>query len=107
MLFQGQLLGKKKGAEKIRAWVDPPHPLIWAMPERKRFFSVDVFPFTILCPTDWSRQLFRLQQDYKCFLQIAEVSKGSKFAEEIREEQEEKKREEEVTFKQFFLFIHR
>jgi len=34
---------------------------------------------------------------------IAEVSKGSKFAEEIREEQEEKKREEEVTFKYFFV----
>ena len=31
----------KKG-QKIRAWVDP--PLILAMPERKRFFSVDVFP---------------------------------------------------------------
>ena len=28
--------------------------------------------------------------------QIAEVSKGSKFAEEIKEEQEERKREEEV-----------
>ena len=31
------------------------------------------------------------------------MSKGSKFAEEIREEQEEKKREEEVTFKYFFV----
>ena len=31
----------KKG-QKIRAWVDP--PLIRAMPERKRFFSIDVFP---------------------------------------------------------------
>ena len=31
----------KKG-QKIRVWVDP--PLIRAMPERKRFFSVDVFP---------------------------------------------------------------
>ena len=30
--------------------------------------------------------------------QIAEVSKGSKFAEEIKEEQEERKREEEVSF---------
>ena len=30
--------------------------------------------------------------------QIAEVSKGSKFAEEIKEEQEERKREEEVHF---------
>ena len=32
----------KKG-QKIRAWVDPP-PLIRAMPERKRFFFIDVFP---------------------------------------------------------------
>ena len=32
--------GGKKG-QKIRAWVDP--PLIRAMPERKRFFSIDVF----------------------------------------------------------------
>ena len=28
--------------QKIRAWVDA--PLIQAMPERKRFFSIDVFP---------------------------------------------------------------
>ena len=35
----------KKG-QKIRAWVTPPSPppLIWAMPERKRFFSIDVIP---------------------------------------------------------------
>ena len=32
----------KKG-QKIRAWVDP-LPLIRAMPERKRFFSVNAFP---------------------------------------------------------------
>ena len=36
--------GGKKG-QKIRAWVDPP-PLIRAMPERKRFFPVDLFPFS-------------------------------------------------------------
>ena len=34
--------GGKKG-QKIRAWVDPP-PYIRAMPKRKRFFSIDVFP---------------------------------------------------------------
>ena len=33
--------------------------------------------------------------------QIAEVSKGSKFAEEIKEEQEERKREEEVLLSLF------
>ena len=33
----------KKG-QKNRAWVDPPY-LIWAMPERKRFFPIDVFPY--------------------------------------------------------------
>ena len=41
-----QLLTKNallKRGPKIRAWVDPP-PIIWAMPERKRFFSIDVFP---------------------------------------------------------------
>ena len=32
----------KKG-QKIRAWVDP-SPLIRAMPERKLFFCIDVFP---------------------------------------------------------------
>ena len=36
--------GGKKG-QKIRAWVDPP-PYIRAMPKRKRFFSIDVFPNT-------------------------------------------------------------
>ena len=30
---------------KIRAWVDPP-PIFRAMPERKRFFFIDVFPYT-------------------------------------------------------------
>ena len=35
----------KKG-QQIRAWVDPPHPLIGIMPERKRFFFIDVFPNT-------------------------------------------------------------
>ena len=34
----------KKG-QKIRARVDPP-PLIRAMPERKRFFFIDVFPIS-------------------------------------------------------------
>ena len=34
----------KKG-QKIRAWVEPPPTLIRAMPERKRFFFIDVFPF--------------------------------------------------------------
>ena len=33
-----------KEGQKIRAWVDPP-PLIWAMPERKRFFSIEAFPY--------------------------------------------------------------
>ena len=34
----------KKG-QKIRAWVDlDPSPLIREMPERKRFFSIDVSP---------------------------------------------------------------
>ena len=31
-----------KEGQKMRAWVDP--PLIRAMPERKRFFCIDVFP---------------------------------------------------------------
>ena len=30
----------KKEGQKIRAWVDPPSPIIRAMPERKRFFSL-------------------------------------------------------------------
>ena len=34
-----------KEGQKIRAWVDPP-PLIRAMPERKRFFFIDVFPIS-------------------------------------------------------------
>ena len=33
-----------KEGQKIRAWVDP--PLIRAMPERKRFFFIDVFPLS-------------------------------------------------------------
>ena len=39
----------KKRGQKIRAWVDPP-PIIRAMPERKRFFSIDVFPYKSGCP---------------------------------------------------------
>ena len=39
--------------------------------------------------------------NYLTSFQIAEVSKGSKFAEEIKEEQEERKREEEVNFVKF------
>ena len=35
-----------KEGQKIRAWVDP--PLIQAMPERKRFFSIEAFPYVIL-----------------------------------------------------------
>ena len=35
-----------KEGQKIRAWVDPPTPhLIRAMPERKRFFFIEVFPY--------------------------------------------------------------
>ena len=33
-----------KEGQKIRAWVDPHPPIIRAMPERKRFFSIEVFP---------------------------------------------------------------
>ena len=33
-----------KEGQKIRAWVDPP-PLIQAMPERKRLFSIEAFPY--------------------------------------------------------------
>ena len=33
-----------KEGQKIRALVDPSPPIIRAMPERKRFFSVDLFP---------------------------------------------------------------
>ena len=33
-----------KEGQKIQAWVDPP-PIIRAMPERKRFFSIDPFPY--------------------------------------------------------------
>ena len=29
-----------KEGQKIRAWVDPPFPIIRAMPERKRFFAL-------------------------------------------------------------------
>ena len=39
--------GGKKG-QKIRAWVDPHPPIIRAMPERKRFFSIEAFPYVIL-----------------------------------------------------------
>ena len=35
-----------KEGQKIRAWVDPP-PILRAMPERKRFFSVDLFPYGV------------------------------------------------------------
>ena len=37
----------KKG-QKIRAWGDPP-PIIRAMPERKRFFSIEAFPNLKCC----------------------------------------------------------
>ena len=40
--------GGKKG-QKIRAWVDPIPPIIRAMPERKRFFSIEAFPNLKCC----------------------------------------------------------
>ena len=42
-IFEEIKMHFKKEGQKIRAWVDPP-PIIRAMPERKRFFSVDPFP---------------------------------------------------------------
>ena len=50
----------KKRGQKIRAWVDPP-PIIRAMPERKRFFSTDVFPKRTPCSR---RQQFDGDADY-------------------------------------------
>ena len=45
----------------------------------------------------FSEEVIYLTHNFSsCNHQIAEVSKGSKFAEEIKEEQEERKREEEV-----------
>ena len=50
----------------------------------------------------FSEEVIYLTHDFSsCNHQIAEVSKGSKFAEEIKEEQEERKREEEVNFVTF------
>ena len=40
----------QKEGQKIRALVDPP-PIIQAMPERKRLFSIDPFPYTHLLYT--------------------------------------------------------
>ena len=37
-----------KEGQKIQAWVAP--PLIRAMPERKRYFSIEVFPYYTLQP---------------------------------------------------------
>ena len=53
-----------KEGQKIRAWVDPP-PIIWAMPERKRFFSMDLFPYSPYPPrgmasSGWNRRGERL-----------------------------------------------
>ena len=42
-----------KEGQKIWAWVGPPPPIIRAMPERKRFFSIDVFPYCPLACTLW------------------------------------------------------
>ena len=39
-----------KEGQKIRAWVDPPS-IIRAMPERKRFFSIEVFPYNVVLRT--------------------------------------------------------
>ena len=54
--------GGKKG-QKIRAWVDPP-PYIRAMPERKRFFSIEVFPKSDNHNTDFERVWSLLTQFY-------------------------------------------
>ena len=40
-----------KEGQKNRAWVDPP-PIIRAMPERKRFFSADPFPYITIPLTE-------------------------------------------------------
>ena len=65
MLFSGLLLGKKRG-QKIRAWVDLPPPLIRAMPERKRFFSSDVFPKVVYKAQNISFLLFSVVTYKKC-----------------------------------------
>ena len=50
----------KKG-QKIRAWVNP-RPPFWAMPERKRAFTYEVFPYTytytVQCRIAWHRVRF-------------------------------------------------
>ena len=43
----------------IRAWVDPP-PIIRAMPERKRFFSVDPFSYSSSY-SGFNKRLFSVQ----------------------------------------------
>ena len=57
--------------QKIRAWVDPP-PLIRAMPERKRFFFIDVFPYR-----KWGIIFVPQVKTSKDILVLAEVPKSN------------------------------
>ena len=43
MLFEGLLLGKKKGAKKIGYW-EPPPPPYSGNARKKTFFLIDLFP---------------------------------------------------------------
>ena len=55
-----------KEGQKIRAWVNPP-PIIRAMPERKRFFSIDVFPYG---QPDRKKTVFFLRNPFNTALPI-------------------------------------
>ena len=62
-----------KKDQKIRAWVDLP-PIIRAMPERKRFFAVDVFPYrAIVLYKEQIKQyiLVNVMAHHHTFFQIA------------------------------------
>ena len=59
----------KKG-QKIRAWADPPHPLIRAMPERKRFFRL----MSSLMDSMWLIQLFREQHEGHDYYNYCSIS---------------------------------
>ena len=52
---------------KIRAWVDP--PLIRAMPERKLFFFIDVFPNKIWHPENHIQYILKYRYNISGFVE--------------------------------------
>ena len=52
-----------KEGQKIRAWVDPPPPYSGNARKKTFFFSMDLFPKSLVCPCDSELEMCKMQID--------------------------------------------